>query len=44
MLDFGLFTMNGDFLFDIATGRVFFDMYDELKAHICERYLDLALG
>ena len=43
LLDFGLFTMYGDFLFDIATGWVFFDMYDELRANIRERYLDITL-
>ena len=43
LLDFGLFTMYGDSLFDIATGWVFFDMYDELKANIRERYLDIVL-
>ncbi len=45
ILDFGLFTMVGDPLFDVATGWQFFDMYDELKmdvngrllAHILER-------
>jgi fructosamine-3-kinase len=43
LLDFGLLTMYGDFLFDIATGWVFFDMYDELKANIRERYLSIVL-
>jgi hypothetical protein len=43
LLDFGLLTMYGDYLFDIATGWVFFDMYDELKAHIRERYLVMLL-
>ena len=43
LLDFGLLTMLGDPLFDIATGWVFFDMYDELKANIRERYLAMAL-
>ena len=43
LLDFGLFTMYGDSLFDVATGWVFFDMYDELKANIRERYLDITL-
>ena len=35
--------MYGDSLFDIATGWVFFDMYDELKADIRERLLDITL-
>jgi len=39
LLDFGLFTMYGDYLFDLATGWVFFDMYDELKVGARERYL-----
>jgi hypothetical protein len=43
LLDFGLHTMYGDSLFDIATGWVFFDMYDELKANLRERYLALTL-
>lgn len=43
LLDFGLMTMWGDPLFDLATGWVFFDMYDELGAHIRERYLALLL-
>jgi serine/threonine protein kinase len=43
LLDFGLLTMYGDSLFDIATGWVFFDMYDELKANLRERYLALVL-
>ncbi len=43
LLDFGLLTMYGDSLFDIATGWVFFDMYNELKANIRERYLAMAL-
>jgi aminoglycoside phosphotransferase (APT) family kinase protein len=41
LLDFGLLTMYGDPLFDIATGWVFFDMYDELGANARERYLGL---
>ena len=43
LLDFGLMTMYGDPLFDLATGWVFFDMYDELKANIRERYLSMTL-
>jgi Ser/Thr protein kinase RdoA (MazF antagonist) len=43
LLDFGLFTMVGDPLFDLATGWVFFDMYDELRANVRERYLSLIL-
>jgi fructosamine-3-kinase len=43
LLDFGLLTMYGDALFDIATGWVFFDMYDELKANLRQRYLSILL-
>lgn len=43
LLDFGLLTMYGDHLFDVATSWVFFDMYDELKAKIYERYLAMLL-
>ena len=39
LLDFGLFTMYGDPHFDMATGWVFFDMYDELGANIHDRLL-----
>jgi hypothetical protein len=43
LLDFGLLTMYGDYLFDLATGWVFFDMYDELKAQARDRYLAVIL-
>jgi Ser/Thr protein kinase RdoA (MazF antagonist) len=43
LLDFGLLTMYGDYLFDIATGWVFFDMYDELQAKVRDRYLTVIL-
>ena len=43
LLDFGLLTMYGDPLFDIATGWVFFDMYDALKANLRGRYLAIVL-
>ena len=43
LIDFGLMTMYGDHLFDLATGWVFFDMYDELKANIRERFLEMLL-
>ena len=33
----------GDALFDLATGWVFFDMYDELRASVRQRYLHLLL-
>jgi fructosamine-3-kinase len=44
LLDFGLLTMYGDPLFDLATGWVFFDMYDELRAQVRQRYLTLLLA
>lgn len=43
VIDFGLFTMYGDPLFDIATAWVFFDMYDELKANVRETLLDVIM-
>jgi Ser/Thr protein kinase RdoA (MazF antagonist) len=43
LLDFGLLTMVGDYLFDLATGWVFFDMYDQLRANVRARYLALIL-
>ena len=43
LLDFGILTMLGDPLFDIATGWVFFDMYDELQANLRARYLAVVL-
>jgi Phosphotransferase enzyme family len=44
LLDFGLFTLRGDYLFDIATGWVFFDMYNELKVGIRDRYLKVVIN
>jgi len=43
LLDFGLLTMMGDYLFDIATGWVFFDLYDALPGRPRERYLEMVL-
>jgi aminoglycoside phosphotransferase (APT) family kinase protein len=43
LLDFGLFTMYGDPLFDAATAWVFFDMYDELNADVRSRLLPFVL-
>ncbi len=39
LLDFGLFSMYGDALFDAATAWVFFDMYDALHANVRARLL-----
>jgi len=44
LIDFGLMTMYGDNLFDIAIGWVCFDMYNELQANIYERYLTIILS
>lgn len=43
LIDFGLLTMYGDHLFDVATSWVFFDMYNELKAKVYERFLAILL-
>ena len=39
LVDFGLFTMAGDPLFDVATAWVFFDMYDQLGSNVRTRLL-----
>src|SRR5690625_388246 len=44
LIDFGLMTMYGDNLFDIAIGWVCFDMYNELNAKIYERYLNIIIS
>jgi aminoglycoside phosphotransferase len=44
LLDFGLFTLWGDPLFDVATAWVFFDMYDDLKINLRQRLLDVILA
>ena len=44
LLDFGLFTLWGDPLFDVATAWVFFDMYDDLKASLRRRLLEVILS
>lgn len=44
LLDFGLFTMYGDPLFDLATAWVLFDMYDELQANLRARLLEHILA
>jgi len=44
LIDFGMMTMWGDYLFDIATSWVFFDMYDELKANVWNRYFQLLMN
>jgi len=44
LIDFGLMTMCGDNIFDIAIGWVCFDMYNELNANIYERYLNIIIS
>lgn len=44
LIDFGLMTMYGDNLFDIAIGWVCFDMYNELNTNIYERYLNIIIS
>jgi aminoglycoside phosphotransferase (APT) family kinase protein len=44
LLDFGLFTLWGDPLFDVATAWVFFDMYDDLKVNLRQRLLEVVLA
>ncbi len=43
LFDFGLMTMVGDPLFDIATGWGFLDMYNIYQANLRERYLSVIL-
>ena len=43
VIDFGMMTMYGDPLFDVATGWVLFDMYDELRVNIKERLLTIII-
>lgn len=37
LLDFGWMTLHGDPRYDLATGWVFFDLYDELKRNVRAR-------
>lgn len=43
IIDFGLMTMQGDFLFDVATGWLFFDMYDQYTFDFKTKYLNLVI-
>ncbi|MBP0725285.1 aminoglycoside phosphotransferase family protein [Bacillus sp. RG28] len=43
VIDFGLMTMYGDYLFDVALSWVLFDMYDKLGDNVLNRYLDLII-
>lgn len=44
LIDFGLMTRQGDYLFDIAIGWVCFDMYNDLNANLNERYLNIIIS
>jgi aminoglycoside phosphotransferase (APT) family kinase protein len=43
VIDFGMMTMCGDYLFDVALSWVLFDMYEELGDNVLNRYLDLVI-
>jgi fructosamine-3-kinase len=42
VIDFGMMTMYGDYLFDVALSWTLFDLYDELGAKL-DRYLNLII-
>ncbi|CAM3537600.1 aminoglycoside phosphotransferase family protein [Marinicrinis lubricantis] len=44
VIDFGIMTMYGDPLFDIACGWLYFDMYNVLEANLTERYLNVIMN
>lgn len=44
IVDFGLMTMIGDPLFDIATGWVFIDMYNELGMDLPNHYFEVVIN
>jgi serine/threonine protein kinase len=44
LIDFGMLTMYGDYLFDVATGWVCLDMYNQLNANLTERYLEIIVS
>jgi len=43
VIDFGMMTMYGDYLFDVALSWVLFDMYEELGDTVLNRYLELII-
>lgn len=43
IIDFGMMTMRGDFLFDVATGWLFLDMYDEYDYDFKANYQNLVV-
>ncbi|CAN7547648.1 aminoglycoside phosphotransferase family protein [Rossellomorea sp. LjRoot5] len=44
LIDFGMLTMYGDYLFDVAIGWVCLDMYNQLNANLRERYLEIIVS
>lgn len=44
LIDFGMLTMYGDYLFDVAIGWVCLDMYNQLNANLAERYLEIIVS
>lgn len=44
LIDFGMLTMYGDYLFDVAIGWVCLDMYNQLNVNLSERYLDIIVS
>ncbi len=44
LIDFGMLTMYGDYLFDVAIGWVCLDMYNQLNANLAERYLEMIVS
>ncbi|MFI8684593.1 aminoglycoside phosphotransferase family protein [Rossellomorea sp. NPDC077527] len=44
VIDFGMLTMYGDYLFDVAIGWVCLDMYNQLNTDLTERYLEIILS
>ncbi|MDX8344620.1 aminoglycoside phosphotransferase family protein [Rossellomorea sp. YZS02] len=44
LIDFGMLTMYGDYLFDVAIGWACLDMYNQLNANLAERYLEVIVS
>jgi len=43
IIDFGVMTMRGDYLFDVATGWLFFDMYGEYGFDFRSKYYQMII-
>jgi len=43
VIDFGLMTMSGDYLFDVALSWILFDLYDELGAVKLNHYVNMII-